>query len=99
MLLALLIGTTVAGFLFMKLKKANEENLNYKKSLTQVYALTKDVNSGDVLTADMFGLVSAFATSIPADYVNTQTLLSGYSLYTKNGDRFNSSSFSFFVFR
>ena len=91
MLLALLIGTAVAGFLFMKLKKANEENLNYKKSLTQVYALTKDVNSGDVLTADMFGLVSAFATSIPADYVNTQTLLSGYSLYTKKGEPIKSN--------
>ena len=86
MILALLIGAAVAGFLFMQLKKANEENLNYKNSITKVYALTQDVNSGDVLTADMFGRVDAFATSIPADYVDIGTVLSAYSLYTKAGE-------------
>lgn len=86
MIVALLIGAAVAGFLFMQLKKANEENLNYKKSITQVYALTRDVNSGDILTTDMFSQVDAIATSIPADYVDINTLLSAYSLYTKSGE-------------
>jgi len=86
MIIALLIGAVIAGFLFMKLKKVNEENLHYKSLLTKVYALNQDVNSGDVLTIDMFGQVDAIASSIPADYTDIKTVLSAYSLYTKAGE-------------
>ena len=86
MIFALLIGAAVTVFLFMQLKKANEENLKYKSSITKVYALSQDVNSGDILTMDMFNQVDAIATSIPSDYVDVGTLLSAYSLYTKSGE-------------
>ena len=86
MIFALLIGAAVIAFLFMKLQKADKENKNYKASMKMVYALNQDVNSGDVLTKNMFSPVEAIATSIPADYVEIDNLLSGYSLYTKKGD-------------
>lgn len=86
MIVALLIGAAVAGFLAMRLKKANTEILQYKSSITKVYALTQNVNSGDILTMDMFGQVDAISASIPTDYVDIGTLLSAYSLYTKNGE-------------
>ena len=45
---------------------------------------------GDVLTESMFKLADASMSSVPSDYANVNTLLSAYSLYTKDGSRITS---------
>ena len=87
MVISLLIAGAVVALLFMQMKKVKEENQNYKTSMQSVYVLTQNVNSGDVLTADMFTRANAVRSSIPADYAEVSTLLSAYSLYTKDGTK------------
>ena len=87
MAITILIAGAIVAFLFMQMKKATDENKKLKGSMQQVYVLTQNVNSGDVLTADMFQLANAFVTSIPGDYADVRTLLSAYSLYTKDGTK------------
>ena len=83
--LTLLISAVIVVLLFMQLKEVKEENEAFKSEKVKVYALMKDVNSGDTLTSDMFGQVDAVKSSIPADYAEVTSLLSAYSLYTKDG--------------
>lgn len=89
--LTLIIAGVIVAFMFMQLKKVKEENVEYKSSMTQVYVLTADVNSGDTLTADMFTKANAVKSSIPADYADVTALLSAYSLYTKDGKAIKST--------
>ena len=88
MIVALVIGAAVAGFIFMQLsKQLKEKDAKIASFQVQpVYVLTQNVNSGDILTEDMFQTVNAMKTAIPADYVDARTLLEAYSLYTKNGE-------------
>ena len=88
MIIALLIGAAVAGLIFMQLNKQIKEKDAKIKSfqVEQVYVLTRDVNSGDILTEDMFTTVNAMKTAIPSDYANITKVLKARSLYTKNGD-------------
>lgn len=87
MVITLLISMAVVALLFMQMKKVKEENQNYKNSMQSVFVLNQNVNSGDVLTEDMFSKANAVRTSIPADYAEVSTLLSAYSLYTKDGTK------------
>lgn len=81
----LLIAAIIVALLFIQLKKINEKNQEFEKAMAQVYVLTSDVNSGDVLTSDMFTVSSAMRSAIPADYIDITSLLNSYSLYTKDG--------------
>lgn len=90
MAITILIAGAILALLFMQMKKVKDENQNLKGSMQQVYVLTQNVNSGDVLTENMFNMVNAVRTSIPADYANVTTLLSAYSLYTKDGTKITS---------
>ena len=90
MAITILIAGAILALLFMQMKKVKDENQNLKGSMQQVYVLTQNVNSGDVLTENMFNMVNAIRTSIPADYANVTTLLSAYSLYTKDGTKITS---------
>ncbi len=87
MAITIIIAGVIVALLFMQMKNVNEENQRLKGSMQNVYVLTQNVNSGDVLTADMFQLANASITSIPGDYAEVSTLLSAYSLYTKDGTK------------
>ena len=88
MIVTLVIAAAAVALLFMQMNKINEENKTIKQSIVNnVYVLTEDVKSGDVLTSDMFTTTSAIKGSLPADYQDIGTVLSAYSLYTKNGDK------------
>ena len=85
MAITILIAGAIVLLLFMQMKKVKEENQNYKNSMQPVYVLTQNVNSGDVLTENMFTITNALKSSVPDDYANVSALLSAYSLYTKDG--------------
>ena len=90
MVITLLIAGAIVALLFMQIKKVKEENDRYKNNISKVYVLSTNVNSGDILTETMFKLVDASMSSVPSDYADVTTLLSAYSLYTKDGARITS---------
>ena len=85
MVVSLLIAGVVVALLFMQMKKIKEENEKYSNSMRTIYVLNKDVKSGDLLDITMFSTVQAAKTAIPLDYVDPNTLIPAYSLYTKDG--------------
>ncbi len=87
MLVAIIIAAVIIVFLFMQMKKLREDNQEYEANLKSIYVLAQDVKSGDVLTDDMFKKVTIMTDSIPEDYADIDSLLSAYSLYTKDGTR------------
>ena len=87
MVVSLLIAGVVVALLFMQMKKIKDENEKYSNSIRKIYVLNQDVKSGDILTAEMFSLVSASKTAVPLDYVDPITLISAYKLYTKDGTK------------
>ena len=90
MAITILIAGAIIALLFMQMNRTKNENEQLKGSMKQVFVLTQNVNSGDVLTENMFKKANAVITSIPADYTEVSTLLSAYSLYTKDGTRITS---------
>ena len=72
----------------MQMNQISKENKTIKDSMVNnVYVLTKDVKSGDVLTSDMFVTTQATMGTLPIDYQDIGMVLSAYSLYTKNGEK------------
>lgn len=85
MVITLLIAGAVVALLFMQIKKLTEQNDAYEESMSMVYVLKQDVKSGDILSIDMFEEVQVANATIPTDYIDPQTLISAYKLYTKDG--------------
>ncbi len=85
MVITLLIAGAVLALLFMQMKKIKEENKKYADSFKSIYVLNQNVKSGDILDVSMFTQVQASVSAVPADYVDPGTLISAYSLYTKEG--------------
>lgn len=83
--ITLLIAGAVLALLFMQMRKIKEENKKYADSFKPIYVLNQNIKSGDVLDVSMFTQVQASESAIPADYVEPGTLISAYSLYTKEG--------------
>ncbi len=90
MAITILIAGAIIALLFMQMNRTKNENEQLKGLMQPVYVLTQNVNSGDVLTENMFQKVDAVATSIPADYFEPSLLISAYSLYTKDGTKITS---------
>ena len=85
MVITLLIAGAVLALLFMQMNKIKKENEEYANSFKQVFVLNQNVKSGDVLDVSMFTEVQASESAVPVDYVKPNTLISAYSLYTKEG--------------
>ncbi len=85
MVITLLIAGAVLALLFMQMNKIKKENEEYASSFKQIYVLNQNVKSGDILDVSMFTQVQASVSAVPADYVDPGTLISAYSLYTKEG--------------
>lgn len=88
MFITLVIAGAAGALLFMRMNQISKENKTIKDSMVNnVYVLTKDVKSGDVLTSDMFVTTQAMRGTLPIDYQDIGMVLSAYSLYTKNGEK------------
>ena len=63
----LLIAAIVVALLYVKISNQNKEINKYKLETAMVYILNQDVESGQILTADMFTMKSVPRVTIPAD--------------------------------
>lgn len=87
--ITLLITALIIVFLFMEMKKLNDQIATEKESIKMVYVANQDIKSGQVITADMFSYVGVKASGIPTDAIGDVTsLIQNYSLCDKAGNTF-----------
>ena len=88
-IITLLITGIVIVLLFLQLKKVKDEQAEEAKLKVNVYTLTQDVKSGQVLTEDMFSLKSVNRTTIPNNATSVASVIDTWFLQTKEGEAVN----------
>ena len=86
MLLMLVITGVVIAFLAIMLMnriKADNEN---KANMTNVYVLTQDVRSGDLITNDMIDTISVDRRLVPSNATSDVSLFINYAMQDKDGN-------------
>lgn len=89
-LITVLIMGSIVAFLLMQLSKVNEEKKALVISTIDVYTLSGNLQSGDILTEDMLTIGKAQRGHIPSNAVideTTLTQLRNYSLSDREGNR------------
>ena len=87
MVVSILIAGVIIVLLFMQMKKLKEANQEYVKNTKTVCVLTESIKSGEIITSDKCKKVNITTDSLPDDYVDINSLINAYSLYTKEGVR------------
>ena len=87
MLLMLVITGLIIAFLAMMLMQANQKLADSEQSMVNVYVLTKNVRSGDVITNDMYDLMTINSAVVPSNATSTSKLFSDYALQDKDGNQ------------
>ena len=87
MLLMLVITGLIIAFLAMMLMQANQKLADSEQSMVNVYVLNTNVRSGDVITNDMYELMSINSAVVPSNATSTSELFSDYALQDKDGNQ------------
>ena len=87
MLLMLVITGLIIAFLAMMLMQTNQKLAASEQSMVNVYVLNTDVRSGDVITNDMYELMSVNAAVVPSNATSTSELFTDYALQDKDGNQ------------
>lgn len=85
MIITLLITGVVIVLLFFQLKKKNEELKAEIGEKRQVYVLSQDVKSGQILTEDMFVTKQINVNEIPVNATSMSDVVSSWFLQTEKG--------------
>ena len=92
MILTLLITGVIIALLFLQLKKKTEQLNAELNAKVNVYTLTQNVKSGQVLTQDMFALKKIHKDSIPSNATALPSVIDTWFLQTKDGTMVNTDS-------
>ena len=84
-IVTLLIAGVIIALLFLQLKQKTEELNSELNAKVNVYTLTQDVKSGQVLTQDMFQLESIHKDSVPSNATALESVINTWYLQTKDG--------------
>ena len=84
-IVTLLIASIIIGFLFMQLKQKNDELNAEIQAKQNIYVLTQDVKSGQVLTEDMFTKKAVNKNTIPSNATASQDVIDAWYLQTQDG--------------
>ena len=84
-IVTLLIASIIIGFLFMQLKQKTEELNSEIQAKQNIYVLTQDVKSGQVLTEDMFTKKAVNKNTIPSNATASQDVIDAWYLQTQDG--------------
>lgn len=88
-LLTVLIAGVVIVFLFLQIKSLKDEQAAQAALKANVYTLTQDVKSGQVLTQDMFKLTNVTKDTIPNNATAVASVIDTWFLQTKDGQMVN----------
>lgn len=87
MVITLIIAGIIVALLFMQIKKLNDTIKAEQATTKTVYVLSRDIKSGQEITADMFSLQTVKSNGVPADATSDiMTLIQNYSLCDKSGN-------------
>lgn len=89
-LITVLIMGSIVAFLLMQISKVNEEKEDLKLSMVDIYSLSENLQSGDILTEEMLTIGKAQRGHIPSNAIIDETTLSqlrNYSLSDREGNR------------
>ncbi len=85
MILTLIITGVVIALLFLQLKKVKDEQAAEAAKLRNVYTLKYDVKSGEILTEDMFEMITVSEDTIPKNATSLSTVIDAWYLQTEDG--------------
>ena len=85
MFLTLIITGVVIALLFLQLKKVKDEQAAEAAKLRNVYTLKYDVKSGEILTEDMFEMITVSEDTIPKNATSLSTVIDAWYLQTEDG--------------
>ena len=92
MFVTLVICGIIIALLFMQLKNYKDKEAADKAALVQVYALNTDVNSGQVITSDMYERITINRDMVPANAIGDLDNLAVYALQDKEGNELYSKN-------
>lgn len=96
-LVTLLICSIVIGglgyMLYTKIKKENEE----KSKMVKVYTISRDVSSGQVVTADMLKMTTVSKDTVPSNAISDTNTFSSYSLQDEEGNEVYTDSEGLYI--
>ena len=84
-ILTLIITGVVIALLFLQLKKVKDEQAAEAAKLRNVYTLKYDVKSGEILTEDMFEMITVSEDTIPDSATSLSTVIDSWYLQTEDG--------------
>ena len=96
-IVALLISSIAIVILFLQINKKDQEIKNMKASTKKVYVLNEDVESGQILTQDMFSIKEVNSDSIPSDATAMTEVIESWFLQTSEGDMVQRDSKGLFI--
>lgn len=96
-ILTLLITGVIIVFLFLQLKKLNDEIAAEQAKLVNVYTINQDVKSGQVLTEDMFTTKKVSKDTIPSNATSMADVVSAWYLQTKDGKAIGRDSLGLYI--
>ena len=92
MIITLLITGAIIVFLFLQLNQQIQAKKEMEAQKVNVYTLSTDVKSGQVITEDMFTMLSVDKNTIPANATSVIDVIDSWYLQTKDGQMFNTDA-------
>ena len=92
MIITLLITGAIIVFLFLQLNQQIQAKKELEAQKVNVYTLSTDVKSGQVITEDMFTMLSVDKNTIPANATSVIDVIDSWYLQTKDGQMFNTDA-------
>ena len=92
MIITLLITGAIIVFLFLQLNQQIQAKKEMEAQKVNVYTLSTDVKSGQVITEDMFTMLSVDKNTIPANATSVIGVIDSWYLQTKDGQMFNTDA-------
>lgn len=88
MIITLLITGAIIVFLFLQLNQQIQARKELEAQKVNVFTLSTDVKSGQVITEDMFTMLSVDKNTIPANATSVVDVIDSWYLQTKDGQMF-----------
>ena len=88
MIITLLITGAIIVFLFLQLNQQIQARKELEAQKVNVFTLSTDVKSGQVITEDMFTMLSVDKNTIPANATSVIDVIDSWYLQTKDGQMF-----------
>lgn len=85
MIITLLVTGIIIVLLFLQLKSAKDEQAAEAATKVNVYTLTQDVKSGQVITQDMFTMLAVSKKTVPSNATSVLSVIDSWYLQTKDG--------------